>query len=607
MINRPAHGLRFSCRFGIVSVYPFLLLIALCPRAHGQTTGFWLDPVSGNWTDAARWSTNPLYPGQPGVDEAVVSVAGAPYTIDSATPIFLTRFEVASPDATFQLSAGTFHVNDLNLTTGNATVNGGTLSLLDGRFAGNGLLRVNGGRIEAMSLVEVRNGMRVEQTGGFVAPKLFQMYRADYHLSGGTLRLGGSSISSGGQASIAPVGTASLIQTGGTIEQGGDFVIVGALSSSGTGGDGQLVVDSASSVYRTTDFDGTTAIGAGTAATGRATFRNGSLAELVEIDVGSNAAHGSLTVESGARLTARRMQIGTASFFYSGNSGSFINGHGTVTLGGAGTQVTITGATPGLCVVGGTSTLTSSGRLVVNDGSAFSTGVLRVTSAGTVQFNGGSFDSGITQIPGGQFDVAAAGNERLLRVASLSVTGAGGQLDLGDNAMLVGQNAVNTPIENIRALIASGHASGAWTGDGVASSAAAASPGHALGYAQASELTAIPPIFGDVQGAAVLVRFTRYGDADLDHVVDLDDFTRLAGHFGQSNAFWHQGDFNYDGAVNLADFNLLAGNFGLSATGPTVTPADWSALASAIPEPGATASLLVIILLARRGHVFRVA
>jgi hypothetical protein len=95
----------------------------------------------------------------------------------------------------------------------------------------------------------------------------------------------------------------------------------------------------------------------------------------------------------------------------------------------------------------------------------------------------------------------------------------------------------------------------------------------------------VPSIFGSVHGAAVLVRYTRYGDADLNRVINLDDFNRLAANFGSTDAFWHEGDFNYDTLVNLADFNLMAANFGLAASGAQVTPHDWAALASAVPEP----------------------
>jgi hypothetical protein len=54
--------------------------------------------------------------------------------------------------------------------------------------------------------------------------------------------------------------------------------------------------------------------------------------------------------------------------------------------------------------------------------------------------------------------------------------------------------------------------------------------------------------------------------------------------------------------VNLQDINLLAGNFGLSA-GPDgiVDPADWAALASAVPEPsGLSLAVMGAALLTRR-------
>jgi hypothetical protein len=94
-----------------------------------------------------------------------------------------------------------------------------------------------------------------------------------------------------------------------------------------------------------------------------------------------------------------------------------------------------------------------------------------------------------------------------------------------------------------------------------------------------------------VDSTAILLRLTRYGDADLSGTVNLADFNRLAANFGTGTR-WEQGDFDYNGTVNLQDFNRLAANFGLSAAGPTVTPQDWSALASAVPEPSAGALIL---------------
>ena len=118
----------------------------------------------------------------------------------------------------------------------------------------------------------------------------------------------------------------------------------------------------------------------------------------------------------------------------------------------------------------------------------------------------------------------------------------------------------------------------------------------AIGYAEQSALTTIPAIFGTLPDSdSVLVRFTRYGDADLNGQVNLLDFNRLAANFNGSGKVWSQGDFNYDGNVNLLDFNRLAANFNQSATGidGQPTPQDWANLAAAVPEPTSGAVLVI--------------
>jgi hypothetical protein len=94
----------------------------------------------------------------------------------------------------------------------------------------------------------------------------------------------------------------------------------------------------------------------------------------------------------------------------------------------------------------------------------------------------------------------------------------------------------------------------------------------------------------------------RDGDANIDQQVNLAAVNVLAGNFGLGGKVWTQGDFTGDDQVNLADFNILAGNFGLSASYPTgPTPADWAALAAAVPEP-TIASLVIASLGAARRH-----
>jgi hypothetical protein len=192
-------------------------------------------------------------------------------------------------------------------------------------------------------------------------------------------------------------------------------------------------------------------------------------------------------------------------------------------------------------------------------------------------------DSSVRIIPDG-------GTDGRSTVTSLTL-GSAGKLNLTNNAVVVDYDSASAeaePFDTIKAQITSAYNGGAWNGNGITSANANAN-NFAVGYAEASALQTIPAIFGTVDADAVLIRFTRYGDADLTGQVNSDDFNALATNFGTTGNVWSEGNFNYDalGEVNSDDFNLLATNFGLSATGlnGTVTPQDWANLAAAVPEP----------------------
>jgi hypothetical protein len=72
----------------------------------------------------------------------------------------------------------------------------------------------------------------------------------------------------------------------------------------------------------------------------------------------------------------------------------------------------------------------------------------------------------------------------------------------------------------------------------------------------------------------VLVRYTYFGDANLDGIVSILDFNILATNFGKSGMTFGQGNFDYgaDGTVNILDFNLLATNFGKQVAAPIIEP-----------------------------------
>ena len=115
-----------------------------------------------------------------------------------------------------------------------------------------------------------------------------------------------------------------------------------------------------------------------------------------------------------------------------------------------------------------------------------------------------------------------------------------------------------------QALLSSGFHNGAWNGNGINSSSAAATPGTALAFAEATDIfSAFPASFDGqtVDGSSLLIHFTRAADANLDQKVNALDFNALASNFGENLRHWVQGDFNFDGVVNTLDFNALAINF----------------------------------------------
>lgn len=168
-------------------------------------------------------------------------------------------------------------------------------------------------------------------------------------------------------------------------------------------------------------------------------------------------------------------------------------------------------------------------------------------------------------------------------VNSLTLTG--GTLDITNNAMVVDYtSSTNSPLSAIRGYLRAGYTSGQ-AGPGIISSTAAGNVGVAIGYAENSDLDFAS--FGNVSvdTTAVLMRYTWFGDANLDGVVNSTDLAMM-----QSNGTtWDTGDFNYDGQVNSDDYALF--DLGAALGGTTVIP---------FPEPASVAMLLAIPVLMRR-------
>jgi hypothetical protein len=166
-----------------------------------------------------------------------------------------------------------------------------------------------------------------------------------------------------------------------------------------------------------------------------------------------------------------------------------------------------------------------------------------------------------------------------IRASGLFSVSIGGKLDLTDEKMIASSASVGgvgtfsgSAYTGLSALIQSGHNGGAWNGSGIMSSAAASST--ALGYAESADLFAsFPATFAGqgVDSTALLLKYTYYGDANLDGRVNLADFNRMTGGFGGSSR-WSRGNFDFDNDVDLQDFNKLAANFGQNGLAPDGAP-----------------------------------
>ena len=177
---------------------------------------------------------------------------------------------------------------------------------------------------------------------------------------------------------------------------------------------------------------------------------------------------------------------------------------------------------------------------------------------------------------------------------TLSIAATGGA-DLQDNNLIVS----TTDFATVNGYVATGFNAGAWNGYGINSSIAAlAALPTAIGVVNNADL-GIATFFGvTVSATASLARFTYYGDANLDGLVDSTDYAFTdAGFFGGGNN-WLLGDYDYSSVVDETDYAFQdAGFFGQGAPlAPSLVDSGPKLSGSVVPEPTSLALLALSAL-----------
>jgi hypothetical protein len=190
----------------------------------------------------------------------------------------------------------------------------------------------------------------------------------------------------------------------------------------------------------------------------------------------------------------------------------------------------------------------------------------------------------------------SSGAAQVLVTGALNIDTSDSLIDVWEHAIVVDYTGT-TVLPTVRTAIVSARNGGAWDGFGITSSSAAADPIHntTLGLIEGSAYHAIFGASALFEGEAiddtsVLVKYTYYGDSDLNGVVNFDDYSRIDTGFNNNLSGWINGDFDLNGVINFDDYALIDLAFNTQG----------GLLAAPVPEPGTAGVAIALLAVGRR-------
>ncbi|HEY7090323.1 MAG TPA: PEP-CTERM sorting domain-containing protein [Tepidisphaeraceae bacterium] len=498
------------------------------------------------------------------------------------------------------INGGIITLNTTYTNTGTILLNGGIVNLGGTFNAGGGIgnFANSGGTVNVTGTINnTGNNLTLNSNTG------------SWNLLGGTITGGSLSFANGQTLNLTSSnGVLSGLTVNGDLSFPTSFSRV--LISNGTtfatahlfGANSEIGFTGGSTLNSTIQFEGTT----------------GSARYLTLSSAGSFTIGSSGVVKTVAGLTGD-VQFGGGGFAFS-SAMNLVN-NGLISSEVAGRTITVLAPT---FANAGTVQAVNGGIINVGSNAFTNTGHLRVSGGGKFIAN---------SISGNLNDASVDGLNSLIRLkgtyainqpvavtnrATLNLQGTWTKsANIDASGRIIFDYTGPTIFSTIRSQILSGRNGGLWNGPGINSSATAATPLTGVGYGEASAVlgisgTQLGAFSGEaVDATAVLVRWTRVGDADLDGDADGVDIGTWATNFtgelgGTGTKLWTQGDWDYDGDADGVDAGLWAqaftGELGGAGLGslviddPNIAPGAAAILrgmgVTVVPEPAATIGLL---------------